>query len=61
MGNPAADLTDNDWKHVQGNRYGWEQAIREGIPGAMAPNEQLSDEEVRLLLNYLSELRGETF
>lgn len=61
MGNPAADLTDDYWKSFSGDRYGWEQAIREGIPGQMPPNDQLSDEEVRLILRYLAELRGERF
>ncbi len=60
MGNPAADLTDEYWKNFSGNRYGWEQAIREGVPGAMPPNDQLSNEEIKLLVRYLAELRGET-
>ncbi len=60
MGNPYADLLDNDWKHGGGDRYSVESVIRQGIFGEMPANDQLTAEQMTQLLDYFYKLRGET-
>jgi len=59
MGNPYADLTDNNWRNG-GDRISLMSSIRGGV--FMHPNElkQLSDAEALAIIDYLRELRGET-
>jgi mono/diheme cytochrome c family protein len=57
MGNANADLLDDSWQHGDGPGA-WSVAIREGIPGSMPPNPDLTREQVRALTDYLRELRG---
>jgi mono/diheme cytochrome c family protein len=58
MGNPYADLTDNNWKNG-GDRTSLMSSIRGGV--FMHPNElkQLTDAETLAIIDYLRELRGE--
>lgn len=58
MGNPYADLTDNNWKYG-GDRTSLMSSIRGGV--FAHPNElkQLTDAEVASVIDYLRELRGE--
>lgn len=58
MGNPWADLRDNNWKHG-GDRSTVESVVREGIFGKMPAVDDLTAEEMRALLDYLYQLRGE--
>lgn len=58
MGKPYADLLDNTWK-VAGDSVSIEQAIRSGFFGEMPSYDHLSGQEVRLLVEYVRELRGE--
>jgi cytochrome c oxidase cbb3-type subunit 3 len=58
MGNPWADLRDGSWKYG-GDRATVENLVREGIFGKMPAVDTLTAEEMRALLDYLYELRGE--
>lgn len=58
MGNPWADLRDNSWK-LGGDRSTIEDVVREGIFGSMPANDELTAAEMRALIDYLYELRGE--
>lgn len=58
MGELYADLRDGTWKNG-GDRGSIENVVREGIFAKMPANEKLTAEEMRLLLDYLFELRGE--
>jgi len=58
MGNYKADLTDDSWSHG-GDPGSWEVAIRRGIFGSMPANPDLSREQVKALVGYVRELRGE--
>jgi len=58
MGNPWADLRDNSWKHG-GDRSTVENLVREGIFGKMPAVDNLTAEEMRALLDYFYQLRGE--
>lgn len=58
MGNPRADLTDDYWV-FGGDRTGIEQAIREGVFGEMPAFDDLSPDELKALVSYIRELRGE--
>lgn len=58
MGNPWADLRDGSWKHG-GDRSTVENLVREGIFGQMPAQDTLTAEEMRALLDYFYQLRGE--
>ena len=58
MGNPYADLVDDTWKEG-GDRGSIEQVVREGIFGQMPANDKLTAAELRAVIDYLFELRGE--
>lgn len=58
MGNPWADLRDSSWKSG-GDRSSVENVVREGIFGKMPANDTLTTEEMRALIDYLYQLRGE--
>ncbi len=58
MGDYQADLTDEDWQH--GSDPGsWAVVIRQGVFGSMPANPDLDDAQVKALVQYLRELRGE--
>ena len=58
MGNAKADLLDDSWEH--GREPGsWGVVIREGVFGSMPANPDLNHEQVRALVEYLRQLRGE--
>jgi cytochrome c oxidase cbb3-type subunit III len=57
MGQPYADLTDDNWK-FGGDDYSIANAIREGSFGLMpAYQEKLSEQQIRALVAYLKVLR----
>ncbi|MEO7793973.1 MAG: cytochrome c [Thermoanaerobaculia bacterium] len=58
MSNPWADITDTSWKSY-GDDGSIETVIREGVFGQMPARNELTREEMRALLGYLRELRGE--
>ena len=58
MGNYAADLTDDSWKHG-GEPGSWALVIRQGVFGDMPANPDLSRQQVQALVDYLRVLRGE--
>lgn len=58
MGHVYADLLDDSWSHG-GDRESIEAVIRNGVLGEMPPFDMLSDDEVRAVIDYLRELRGE--
>jgi len=57
MGNPYADLTDDNWKNSAANEGAIAHTIRSGVFGQMPPAEQLSDQEVKELALYVLTLR----
>jgi cytochrome c oxidase cbb3-type subunit 3 len=59
MSNEWADLTDASWKGY-GDDGTIETTVREGIFGKMPAHDELTRDEMRALLGYLRELRGET-
>jgi mono/diheme cytochrome c family protein len=59
MGNPWADLRDGSWKHGGGDRGSVESVVREGVFGEMPAFDTLTAEEMRALLDYFYQLRGE--
>lgn len=59
MGNSRADLIDDSWS--QGSDPGsWAVVIRGGVFGNMPANPDLDDAQVKALVQYLRQLRGET-
>lgn len=58
MGNYKADLIDNTWEHGP-DPGSWAVIIREGVFGSMPANPDLDDEQVKALVEYLRQLRGE--
>jgi len=58
MGNDWVDLTDNSWKQY-GDDGTLETTIREGVFGKMPARNELTPDEMRALLSYLRQLRGE--
>ena len=58
MGKPYADLIDDTWR-VGGDTVSLAQSTRSGFFGEMPPFDHLSDAEIRLVVEYLRELRGE--
>lgn len=59
MGEAYADLRDDGWR-TGGDRYSIEMVIREGAFGKMPANPKLSKEEIKLIIDYLYQLRHET-
>ena len=59
MGNDWADLRDDQWKNG-GDRESIEQVVRAGIFAQMPAHDELSAEEMRALLDWLYQLRGES-
>jgi mono/diheme cytochrome c family protein len=59
IGNYKADLIDNSWEHGP-DPGSWELVIREGVFGSMPANPDLDNEQVKALVQYLRQLRGET-
>ncbi len=55
MGNPNADLTRSNYTDVST----MEGVIREGVPGQMRGNPDLTRTEMRALLDWIRHLRGE--
>ena len=58
MGTPGADLRDDNWK-FGGDRGSVETVVREGIFGSMPAYDQLTNAQMRALLDYFYSLRGE--
>lgn len=58
MGTPGADLRDAAWQFGS-DRSSVENVVREGIFGQMPAFDQLSNAEMRALLDYFYKLRGE--
>ncbi|HSM15351.1 MAG TPA: cytochrome c [Thermoanaerobaculia bacterium] len=59
MGDAWADLRDDAWR-VGGDRSSIENVVREGVFARMPGyNEKLSSAEIRLIIDYLYQLRGE--
>jgi mono/diheme cytochrome c family protein len=58
MGNPRADLLDDYWVNG-GDRTGIEQVIQAGVFGEMPAFEDLSPDELKALVLYIRELRGD--
>jgi len=59
MGNPWADLRDDNWKYGGGDSTTVEELIRQGIFGQMPPHDELTPDQMRDLLDYFYSLRGE--
>jgi mono/diheme cytochrome c family protein len=58
MGKVYADLLDDTWR-VGGETSTLRESTRTGFFGEMPAFDQLSDEEIRQVVDYLRELRGE--
>jgi mono/diheme cytochrome c family protein len=58
MGKPYADLLDNVWR-LGGETGTLQESTRNGFFGEMPAFDHLSDEEIRLVVDYLRGLRGE--
>lgn len=59
MGNPAADLTDDSWRHASSDPRAIEEVIRSGIFTKMPANRDLNDEQLRQIADWVLTLRGE--
>jgi mono/diheme cytochrome c family protein len=59
MGNPYADLRDDSWKYGGGDRGSVETVVRDGVFGQMPAFDTLTAAEMRALLDYFFQLRGE--
>ncbi len=53
-----ADLLDDTWR-TSGDSFAVAEVIRNGVFAEMPAFDQLSEEEIRLLVTYIRELRGE--
>lgn len=58
MGKIYADLLDNTWR-TSGDPIAMAEVIRTGVFGEMPSYDHLSEREIRLLVTYVRELRGE--
>lgn len=58
MGKIYADLLDDTWRSGS-DSIAVADVIRNGVFGEMPAYDQLSEEEIRLLVTYIRELRGE--
>lgn len=61
LGEVYADLLDNTWHTAAPDRGSLDAVVREGVFGKMPAFDHLSRDEMRDLLDYLAELRGERF
>jgi mono/diheme cytochrome c family protein len=59
MGNPNNDLTDAAWKYG-GDAGSIEAIIRTGVFGEMPAHDELTDEQVRQIVDHVLKLRGES-
>jgi cytochrome c oxidase cbb3-type subunit 3 len=59
MGNPNNDLIDEFWKYG-GDAGSMENIIRQGVFGEMPAHDELTDQEVRQIVDHVLKLRGET-
>jgi mono/diheme cytochrome c family protein len=59
MGTQGADLRDDNWKFGS-DRGSVETVVREGVFGSMPGNDQLTNVQMRALLDYFYSLRGES-
>jgi cytochrome c oxidase cbb3-type subunit III len=59
MGDANADLTDDIWVHGDDDAS-IETVVRQGVVGDMPPFPMLSDPEVKAVIAYLHELRGDS-
>ena len=58
MGNPNNDLTDAGWKYG-GDAGSMENIIRQGVFGEMPAHDELTDEQVKQIVDHVLKLRGE--
>jgi mono/diheme cytochrome c family protein len=58
MGKIYADLLDDSWRSGS-DSIAIADVIRNGVFGEMPAFDQLTEEEIRLLVTYIRELRGE--
>lgn len=58
MGKPYADLTDDLWR-IGGDTVSLAESTRNGFFGEMPAFDHLSDLEIRQVVEYIRELRGE--
>jgi len=58
MGNPWADLADDNW-HTEGDPNTVLEVTRSGIVGQMPPNDDLTAAELAAVVDWLYFLRGE--
>lgn len=58
MGKVYADLLDDTWR-TSGDSIALTDTIRGGVFGEMPAFDQLSEDEIKLLVTYIRELRGE--
>lgn len=58
MGKPYADLLDDFWR-VGGDPVALAESTRSGFFGEMPAFDHLSDTEIRQVVEYIRELRGE--
>jgi mono/diheme cytochrome c family protein len=59
MGNPWADLRDDNWRHG-GDASAIRTVIVEGVFGSMPAHPELSNQQLKELVDHLLTLRGET-
>jgi mono/diheme cytochrome c family protein len=60
MGNPWADLTDDQWKTGGGDPTSFEAVVHDGVFGEMPAFPDLTHEQIRILYEYLRELRHQS-
>ena len=60
MGNQWANLLDDAWQSSSGDEYSIATVVREGIFAKMPANSKLSDDEIRLIVDWLYQLRAES-
>jgi mono/diheme cytochrome c family protein len=58
MGNPWADLRDNQWKQ-SGDPVAMEYTVRNGIFGSMPGHPELTTQQIRAIIDHVRVLRGE--
>ena len=60
MGDEWANLLDGSWQNVEGDEYSLARVVREGVFAKMPGNAELTEDEVREIVNWVLYLRGET-
>ena len=58
MGEPYADLRDDNWKNGGGDEA-IEMVIREGVFAKMPKNDDLTEHQIKAIVTHLRVLRGE--